>query len=72
MRAVRKVITGPVSSVDAVIAEFERRFMELRLEFVMGAALQVNHTTLLVLDLARNIGKNIVTGSLMNAFYFIS
>ncbi|TFK70794.1 hypothetical protein BDN72DRAFT_896133 [Pluteus cervinus] len=52
---VYRVFEGAIINVDGVITDFEKKFNQLRIDFLMGSTLQSTHTTLLVLDKVRNI-----------------
>ncbi|TFK61220.1 hypothetical protein BDN72DRAFT_473210 [Pluteus cervinus] len=51
----RRTIEGAILGVDGIIKDFEERFAQLRIEFLMGSTLQSTHTVLLVLNKVRNI-----------------
>ncbi|TFK70800.1 hypothetical protein BDN72DRAFT_503107 [Pluteus cervinus] len=52
-----RAFEGAIIDVDGTITDFENKFTKLRIDFLMGSTLQSTHTTLLVLQTARNIGK---------------
>ncbi|TFK70825.1 hypothetical protein BDN72DRAFT_896158 [Pluteus cervinus] len=52
---VRRALEGAILDVDGVIANFNQKFTQLRIEFLMGSTLQSTHTVLLVLNKVRNI-----------------
>ncbi|TFK59916.1 hypothetical protein BDN72DRAFT_567921 [Pluteus cervinus] len=51
----RRTLEGAILGVDGIIKDFEERFTQLRIEFLMGSTLQSTHTVLLVLNKVRNI-----------------
>ncbi|TFK59914.1 hypothetical protein BDN72DRAFT_905422 [Pluteus cervinus] len=51
----RRTLEGAILGVDDIIKDFEERFTQLRIEFLMGSTLQSTHTVLLVLNRVRNI-----------------
>src|ERR1700709_2192370 len=51
-----RAVEGVVSNIDEIIGDFERRFTQLRVEFLMGSTIQVAQTALLILEKAKNIG----------------
>ncbi|TFK70829.1 hypothetical protein BDN72DRAFT_838508 [Pluteus cervinus] len=51
----RRTLEGAILGVDGIIKDFEERFAQLRIEFLMGSTLQSTHTVLLVLNKVRNI-----------------
>ena len=53
---VRRAVEGAVSNIDEIIGDFERRFTQLRVEFLMGSTIQVAQIALLILEKATNIG----------------
>src|ERR1700709_1875410 len=51
-----RAVEGAVSNIDDIIGDFERRFSQLRIEFLMGSTIQVAQVAFLILEKATNIG----------------
>ena len=53
---VRRAVEGTISNIDEIIGDFEGRFTQLRLEFLMSTTIQVAQMAFLILEKAAKIG----------------
>jgi hypothetical protein len=54
---VQRALNNLVSNADMIIDAYEASFAELKIEFIMGAAVQMNLTMVRILEKVENIGK---------------
>jgi hypothetical protein len=54
---VQRALNNLVSNADMMIAAYEASFAELKIEFIMGSAVQTNLTMVRILEKVENIGK---------------
>jgi hypothetical protein len=52
----QRAVMNLVSRADGLIAEYERSFRELRIEFIIGSTLQTALTAVRILEKVDNIG----------------
>ena len=55
---VQRALNNLVSNADMVIAEYETSFAELKIEFIMGSAIQMSLTTIRILEKVETIGMS--------------
>ena len=53
---VQRALNNLVSNADIVISAYETSFSELKIEFIMGSAIQISLTTIRILEKVETIG----------------